>query len=168
MYISIDKFINYVSNTKIPSAYWLSHFHENWLQTINLNEYVKWLHFLIDKKRAYQKKYKTENKDLIHEYYLRNREIYIERAKKRYLDRKGKATEDLRTYTKTGKSRDYKANKQKYDLYHKRYVKKNKKKIREYMRNYMKKWSANLSEEEKLKRKEYQKQYRLKHKGGNK
>ena len=167
-YISIEKFIDYVSKNKPPRTYWCSGFHKNYLRTINLDEYVKWLHYLIGKKRAYCKAYKKTEiyKEIAHEYYLRNKELYIERAKKWYCEHRRKATGEIRAYIKGGNGKDYyKTNKEKVDLYHKNYVKKNKKKINEYMRNYMKKYSANLSEEKKQKRREYQKEYQLKRKG---
>ena len=116
-YISIEKFIDYVSKNKPPRTYWCSGFHKNYLRTINLDEYVKWLHFLIDKKRAYNKAYKKTEiyKEMAHEYYLRNKEIYIERAMKRYERLKELGIKRKYVYYKEAQKRYYETHKEKYE-----------------------------------------------------
>ena len=126
--------------------------------------------------------YFEKRKKQSHEYYLKNKERCIERAKKWYQDNKEKWKEYYRKYYEEHKEelnererKRYKENKERYKEYYKKYywenaerirerqreyARQNKEKIKEYNKTYRQKNREKLNEYQR----EYQREYRLKNK----
>lgn len=68
-FISIDKFIDFVRENKIPNQYYRSRFHRDFIKSLSLGDYSKWESYLQDKKIEWKKRNKEKQREYNYRYY---------------------------------------------------------------------------------------------------
>lgn len=77
-YISIDKFIDFVSKNKVPVQYYGSRFHKGFIEQLSLEDYVKWQNYLNTKRQEWKKNHKEEHREYC-KFRYREDEVYREK-----------------------------------------------------------------------------------------
>ena len=82
-YIRIEKYIENIKNTKLPLNYYSTRFHRNYINSLSLEDYEKWLSYLHEKKKLFWKKYREEHKEELKEKYRKYSKDEIVKINKR-------------------------------------------------------------------------------------
>jgi len=130
-YVSIDTYIDTVKNSNLPKNYYGTRFHRDYIRSLSLDDYSKWLGYLKKEELKRYKKYKKKNREEINR---KNREkwqsdsVFREHKREQHRQWVARNPEKIRGY--------YQNSKQKREKSWLKYYRENKERILKRMKEY--------------------------------
>lgn len=131
-YVDISEYIDTIRNTPISRHYFRTSLHTDYIRSLSLEDYGKWLEFMDRRQREYRKRYAQEHKEHIREI----KRLFLQRhpgyMKEHYRQNRERRLESIRRSQEKNKEK-YRERKRKYA---KEYNIKNKERIKLYRKAY--------------------------------